>query len=103
MAATVTIDERTVLGNQRARFLSITLDTSYPTGGYALSTDQLDLPAGVVLFLQVNIPGYLAVWDGGNKKVKLYRQTAATSALIEVANAVDVSGATGGKIFVIGH
>jgi hypothetical protein len=103
MAASVVLDSKTVMGNQRVRVFSLTLDNSYPTGGYAISTDQLDLPNGIVRYLNASVPGYSANWNYSTGKLQLFRQTAATSALIEVANAVDVSAVAGSKIFVFGH
>lgn len=72
-------------------------DTSYPTGGWPLTKNQLGAsandPTAVVLVVNQGL-GYLLVYDNANQKLLAYRQTAATSALVEVPNATNISAAT---------
>lgn len=81
-----------VPGSRKEVTGAITFDSSYLTGGEAVTLAQLGLSR--LDFLQVaGGTGYLATWDGSTSapKVLLYRQTAATGALVEVPNATDVS------------
>lgn len=62
----------------------------YATGGDPLTPAMLGLTE--IHFVDVTgAGGYIVEYDYTNQKVKFYRQTAATSALIEVSNGVDVS------------
>ena len=96
MALTVSIDHRTVEGNLRVIYATITFDTSYPTGGEALDP-VTDL--GVTSLIRMEIApaaGYVFEYDYTNNKVKVYGQepTSATTgviALSEVANATNLS------------
>lgn len=84
-----------VPGSRKEVYGTVTFDSSYPTGGEAFvpaefGLDRLD-------WLQVaGATGYLAVWDGSvtAPKILLYRQTAATGALVEVPNTTNVSTVT---------
>lgn len=86
-------DVKVVLG-------TVTFSGSYATGG-----ETVDLPASwggvksvIAMFLNPT-GGYVFEYVDSTKKVKAYRQTAATSALVEVAAAVNV-GAVGAVPFV---
>lgn len=96
MAATTTIiNGPEVPGSRKQTTATVLFDSSYATGGEAVTIadlgftrlDWLDVSAG---------NGYLAAWDGSltSPKILLYRQTSATSALIEVPSATDVSTIT---------
>lgn len=61
-------------------------DVNYPTNGWSIS--GLGGPALAVLG---ELPGYLARFDQAAQKLLLYRQTAATGALVEVPNNTDLS------------
>lgn len=77
-------------------FGTVTLDSSYPTNGEPVTPADFGLERLWDLHIQAR--GYVAVWDGAGattSKVLLYRQTAATSALIEVPNATDLSTVVG--------
>lgn len=81
-----------VPGSRKEVFGAITFDSSYATGGEAVTLTQLGLDR--LDWVQVAAGnGYLAVWDGSvtTPKVLLYRQTASTGALIEVPSTTDVS------------
>lgn len=69
-------------------FGTLTLDSSYPTGGEAI-----DAPgdAGFHHLLVAPAGGYVGYWDKANQKIIAYQQSAATSALTQVPNATDLS------------
>lgn len=96
MAASVAISfGPEVPGSRKEVFGVITFDSSYATGGEAVTLAQLGVNR--LDWLQVTAgAGYLPVWDGSSTtpKVLLYRQTAATGALVEVPNTTDVSTVT---------
>lgn len=84
-----------VPGNRKEVFGTITFDSSYATGGEAFVPADFGLSR--LDWLQVaGATGYLAVWDGSASapKVLLYRQTAATGALVEVPATTNVSTVT---------
>lgn len=100
MALTVTLDTaplgRSVAGNKQIRRGTITFDSSYATGGEAITAALLEL--NIVEDLRVDpSAGYVFEWDKTNAKIKAYRQKdpaaagGADIALPEVANAVDLS------------
>lgn len=96
MAASVAITYGPeVAGNRKTVIGVITFDSSYATGGEAVTLTQLGLTRLDWLELNAGI-GYLPTWDGSatTPKVLLYRQTAATNALIEVPSTTDMSATT---------
>lgn len=91
-----------VPGNRKEARGSVTFDSSYPTGGEAITVSDLGLTR--LDWLSVSAGnGYLPVWDGSltSPKVLMYRQSAATGALTEVPATTDLS-ATSIKFFAIG-
>lgn len=96
MAASVAISfGPEVPGSRKEVFGVITFDSSYATGGEAVTLAQLGVNR--LDWLEVIAgAGYLPVWDGSSTtpKVLLYRQTAATGALVEVPSTTDVSTVT---------
>ena len=96
MAASVSITVGPeVPGSRKEVFGVITFDSSYATGGEAVTLAQLGLSR--LDWLMVNAgAGYLPVWDGSTTtpKVLLYRQTAATGAFVEVPSTTDMSAVT---------
>jgi hypothetical protein len=96
MAASVSITTGPeVPGNRKEVVGVITFDSSYATGGEAVTLAQLGLSRLDYLIVTAGI-GYLPTWDGSltSPKVLLYRQTAATSAFIEVPSTTDMSATT---------
>lgn len=96
MAASVSITTGPeVPGNRKMVSGVITLDSSYVTGGEAVTLAQLGLSRLDFLCLTAGI-GYLPTWDGSTTapKVLVYRQTAATGAFAEVPNTTDMSATT---------
>lgn len=93
MAATTTINTGPeVPGNRKITTATVTFDSSYATGGEAITLIDLGLLRLDHLVVDAGA-GYLAKWDGSTTapKILLYRQTAATSALVEVPSTTDVS------------
>ena len=96
MAASVSISYGPeVAGSRKTVIGVITFDSSYATGGEALTLAQLGLTRLDWLELNAGI-GYLPTWDGSvsSPKVLLYRQTAATGAFVEVPSTTDMSATT---------
>lgn len=96
MAASVSISYGPeVAGNRKTVIGVITFDSSYATGGEALTLTQLGLTRLDWLELNAGI-GYLPTWDGSTSspKILLYRQTAATGAFAEVPSTTDMSATT---------
>lgn len=88
MAATINVIDTGEEGSGDERIVSFdfTPDASYPTGGW-----QLTGLGGTILGCLGPLKGYLAVFDFPTQKLLLYRQTAATGALVEVPNTTDLS------------
>lgn len=84
MAASIAVVTTHVPGDLKEVIVDITGDTSYPTGGYAISFPGIS--NAVFVDAQSSSVGHPAVWDYTNKKLKLY-----TSGGTEVANATNVS------------
>jgi hypothetical protein len=70
-----------------------TLDSSYPTGGYAVVPSDFGL-RGIFAVVAGSPPlgGFVATYDAVAGKVKLFQSTTgAPAALVEVANATNVA------------
>lgn len=84
-----------VPGSRKEVYGTVTFDSSYATGGEAFVPAEFGLSR--LDWLQVaGATGYLAAWDGSvtAPKILLYRQTAATGALVEVPATTNVSTVT---------
>jgi hypothetical protein len=83
---------------------SIAFDSSYPTGGEAMDLSK-KIPTDLhMVWFEAN-GGYVFQYDYANKKVKAYYADYSESTdgvLIEVANAVDLSGLTDVRFGAIG-
>ena len=104
MALTVTIQKRSTFGNKRVRTVDIAFDSSYPTNGEALTASDLGLSV-VDLVIPSPKSGYVFEYDYANSKIKAYYadyDAASDGALIEVANATDLSGVTGVRLLAMG-
>lgn len=103
MALTTTINTGPeVPGNRKITTATITFDSSYATGGESVVISDLGLQRLDHLVVDAGA-GYLAKWDGSTTapKILLYRQTAATSALVEVPSTTDMS-AISVKVLALG-
>jgi hypothetical protein len=78
MAATVTINEKTVMGNQRVTFSTVTMDSAYVTGGEPVTATQLGLSTVANAICNIKSIGSTtgnvayAVYDIANSKVLVY-------------------------------
>lgn len=80
-------------GKKRQAVTEITMDSSYPTGGEAVTAAQLGLATVDVALCSTNT-GHIAQYDKANAKIKLYYadyDAVADGALIEVPAATDVA------------
>ena len=97
MAATiadVTPVSVNVSGRLQTKFVQITGDSSYPTGGYSLTPGMLGLTAIVgVVFSDASALGVQATYDYSAQKVKLFWCAGAGAVMAEVSNATNVSTA----------
>jgi len=96
MAASVSITTGPeVPGNRKMVVGVVTLDSSYATGGEAVTLAQLGLSRLDFLSVTAGI-GYLPTWNGSvtAPTILVYRQTAATGALVEVPSTTDMSATT---------
>lgn len=80
-------------GKKRQVVTEVTMDSSYPTGGEAITAAQLGLSVVDVVTCSTNT-GHIAQYDKTNAKIKLYYadyDAVADGALIQVPNTTDVS------------
>lgn len=99
MAITAKIENKDEVGNDFHLFGTITLDNSYPTGGYSLAGILKETDTGAegvewIRSIKIELPGYEGRFDRPNQKYVLYQQSAATGALTQVPNATDLSALT---------
>ncbi len=97
MAATPVIVDRGAAGDLFFRVVDITLDASYPAGGYALTPQQLGLGLNGVVYMVdpgtvSKTGGWLIGWDYTNSKLQVFDGSgAANSAQHEIAAATNVA------------
>lgn len=73
---------------------TLTMSNSYTTGGEAIAEADFEFASGGFVFVTfggASTGGYVPAWDKTNKKVMVFRQSAATGALTEVPNATNLS------------
>lgn len=85
MAITKTLvpDSRDAWGKHNTESYDITLDTSYPTGGYSIPASSLgwsEITEVIFGGESGSTKGYHPVWDTANKKLMLFRAAGATPA-----------------------
>lgn len=69
------IHETINLGSKTGKFVKITGDTSYPTGGYDINADKTKLGFAIIdaiIPLGVTAGGWDLRWDRTNKKLMVY-------------------------------
>lgn len=91
-------------GAQAFQRVTVTFDNSYATGGELISVAELPVSRVEAIFVFVRNAGYLGVWDGSTTapKIKMFQQSAATSALTEVPNTTNLSTVTA-DLLVMGY
>jgi hypothetical protein len=105
MAASVSVvTGPEVPGNRKFVTANVTFDSSYATGGEAISVSSLGLTRLDFMWVSPS-DGYIAQWDGSltSPKVELFwvDTTVDGAALAEVASTTDVSAVTV-KVFAFG-
>lgn len=91
MAVAVTVVEQTDFGNKRVNRVTIALDNSYPTSGYAVTAANCGLTTLDELDIAPSAAGATALYFefvSSTSKIKAY------SGAAQVANATDLSAAT---------
>lgn len=85
--AQVNVPQRNhVVGNRREVVVDVTLDNSYPTGGYALTPATLGVDLALdYIFALPTTTGHVFAYDYANKKLMAF------SGGSQVANATDLS------------
>ena len=102
MALTVSITSSSVFGDRQARFATVTLDSSYPTGGEALSAAQLNLAQlDEVVIHSANVATKRAVWDRTNSKILVYVENGTSGIEAQAASTSDQS-ALSVQVFAVG-
>jgi len=96
MAATVTsVFSGSILGaKQRVSVTTITGDSSYATGGYAITANQVGFSRITAVLAVGANTGYVPTWDATNSKLKVFygdNNNASDGPLIEVPAATDLS------------
>lgn len=97
MGLTVTTRE-TAPGGVKQTHGTITFDSSYPTGGEAITAANVGLPFIHKLDLQSRNAGYVPQYDRANKKVVLYRSASPGASLKMFRSA----GAAAGNVTATG-
>lgn len=84
MAASASIVDRGAAGDLFFRVVDVTLDNSYPAGGYPLTAQQLGLGAnGVIFFVDGSMSktgGWTTAWDYTNGKLQVFDGSGAANA-----------------------
>lgn len=92
MALTSSVTKTNYMGDQIAKFGTITFDSSYPAGGE--SFDKADIGFVRLDWISFNQgeDGRVFHWDAANEKVIVFESGTASAALDEEDAAVDLSG-----------
>jgi hypothetical protein len=96
MALTIGAQTRNAAGGRWQTVTKITVDTSYPTGGWALTNAQLGLPlqvdSAVGIFTGVSGAGGANVqYDPVNQKLMCYGGNTANNPHLEITNGTNLS------------
>ena len=103
MALTITVNKRGIIGDLRYADISLAWDSSYPTGGESLTPADAGFDSFHVVTAHQK-SGYTFEMDYTNNKLLAYYYDyngSADAAAIQVANAVDLSGVTSHKVFIV--
>lgn len=87
MAASVTVKKKNKFGNGYAVTADVTFDSSYPTGGEALTAQQFGLTV-IDFVLPSPAAGYIFEFDHANSKLKAFTPTA-----VSMSGTAGVAGA----------
>jgi hypothetical protein len=97
MAATVSVIKHDKTYAGFLTIADITFDTSYPTGGEAITANQLKFDNTIHFVLPSPASGYVFEFDHANKKLKAYQtdyDLTANGALVEVTAETNLSAVT---------
>ena len=96
MALTISRMDQTVMGNKRVNRFRAALDTSYQSGGYPITAQQLGL--GVIENLIFQAPsGYQIDYDDTSKTVRVYGISFTIVGGQSIGTPIQVSGSVLGK------
>jgi hypothetical protein len=103
MALSLTEIERGVMGDLNYAILDIDFDSSYPTGGESLTANDVGMDA-IHFLLAEPTSGY--VFEYGSAVLLAYyvdNDGAADGAMIQVANATNLSSVANVRTFILGR
>lgn len=107
MAASAATIKRGAAGDMFFRIVDVTLDNSYPAGGYALAPAALGLGASGTVFMVdaatvSKTGGWLCGWDYTNSKLQVFDGSGAASlAMHEIGAGTSLAGVVV-RLFVMG-
>lgn len=81
MAVTINVKKQSKLGTLHANVADITLDNSYPTGGYPINPASVGLDSIDVMVISASV-GYLFDFDHVNSKLKVFVTGASAGAVL---------------------
>lgn len=95
--AAVPVDE----GDMKSIFVDVTGDSSYPTGGYAVSPQAVGFTSVIYCMLAAGSPqGYVPCWNQSTQKLQFFTSNGAgPAALAEVPNLTNIATATARVMF----
>lgn len=98
MALTLGTQKRVSIGGRFEVVTPVTVDTSYPTGGWSLTPAQMGLPLGLVDRVEVDYAGVTAVgsvnleYDPVNQKLMAFAYSSGAGVVqAEITNATNIS------------
>lgn len=102
MALTVVVPYNTqynlagVISPQAFKYASFQGDTSYPNGGYAVSTNTFTFSQQVqgIQSLQVAAAGWIVVYDSVNATARFFKTPGASTAMIEATSGQNLATVT---------
>jgi len=98
VAASATIVKRGSAGDLFFRIVDVTLDASYPAGGYPLAAKDFGFGTNGAIFMidpgtMSKTGGWLCAWDYTNSKLQVFDSSGAASAVShEIAAATSLTG-----------
>ena len=105
MALTTNIRARTQWEDFYVRLVEVDFDSSYPTGGEALTDTNCGLNDDNLYVFPFPADGYLFEYDRANQKLKAFYfdyNNASDGAAIEVPDTTNLSTVTGALLLAIG-
>lgn len=96
MAVSLSKDYEGVVGSRKVWRGTVTLDSSYPTGGEALAVGDFNFSVAIEHLIphSANTATYRPVWDAANSKLKMFVEDGTSGIEAEVADTTDLSSVT---------